>query len=79
LLCNVYLHRLDREWDARRHGVLIRFADDLLMMCRTRQQAETALARLRQLLAELGLEPKEAPRASKPWRVKPHAAGERRR
>ena len=60
LLCNVYLHRLDREWDARRHGVLVRFADDLLVMCRTRQQAETALARLRQLLAELGLEPKEA-------------------
>ena len=60
LLCNIYLHRLDREWDARRHGVLVRFADDLLVMCRTRQQAETALARLRQLLAELGLEPKEA-------------------
>jgi len=60
LLCNIYLHRLDREWDARRHGVLVRFADDLLVMCRSRQQAEEALARIRQLLAELGLEPKEA-------------------
>jgi RNA-directed DNA polymerase len=60
LLCNVYLHRLDREWDVREHGVLVRFADDLLVMCRTRQQAEAALARLRQVLAELGLEPKEA-------------------
>jgi group II intron reverse transcriptase/maturase len=60
LLCNVYLHRLDREWDVREHGVLVRFADDLLVMCRTRQQAEAALARLRQLLAGLGLEPKEA-------------------
>ncbi len=60
LLCNIYLHRLDREWDAREYGVLVRFADDLLVMCRTRQQAEAALARLRQLPAELGLEPKEA-------------------
>ncbi|GAA3512839.1 hypothetical protein GCM10023075_75210 [Streptosporangium album] len=32
----------------------------LLVMCRSRQQAEAALARLRELLAELGLEPKEA-------------------
>ena len=60
LLCNVYLHRLDREWDVREHGVLVRFADDLLVMCKSRQQAEAALARLRQVLAELGLEPKEA-------------------
>ena len=60
LLCNVCLHRLDREWSAREHGILVRFADDLLVMCRSRQQAEDALARLRQLLAGLGLEPKEA-------------------
>lgn len=60
LLCNIYLHRLDREWDVREYGVLVRFADDLLVMCRTRQQAEAALARFRQVLAELGLEPKEA-------------------
>lgn len=60
LMCNVYLHRLDRAWDSRAHGVLVRFADDVLVMCATRQQAEAALARLRSLLAELGLEPKEA-------------------
>jgi RNA-directed DNA polymerase len=60
LLCNVYLHRIDRAWSTREHGVLVRFADDLLVMCATRQQAEAALARLRVLLAELGLEPKEA-------------------
>ena len=28
VLCNVYLHRLDRVWDAREHGVLVRYADD---------------------------------------------------
>ena len=33
LLCNVYLHRLDRAWSTREHGVLVRFADDVLVMC----------------------------------------------
>jgi RNA-directed DNA polymerase len=60
LMCNVYLHRLDRVWDRRAHGVLVRFADDVLVMCATRQQAEAALVRLRMLLADLGLSPKEA-------------------
>jgi RNA-directed DNA polymerase len=60
LLANVYLHRLDRAWDARRHGVLVRFADDAIVMCTSRAQAEAALAQLRHLLAELGLEPKAA-------------------
>jgi RNA-directed DNA polymerase len=60
LLCNVYLHRIDRVWDVREHGVLVRFADDALVMCRSREQAEAALVRLRSLLAELGLELKEA-------------------
>jgi group II intron reverse transcriptase/maturase len=36
LLCNVYLHRLDRAWDTRTFGVLVRFADDLLVVCTTR-------------------------------------------
>jgi group II intron reverse transcriptase/maturase len=60
LLCNVYLHRLDRAWDTRTFGVLVRFADDLLVVCKSGQQAQAALSRLRALLAELGLAPKEA-------------------
>jgi RNA-directed DNA polymerase len=60
LLANVYLTRLDRVWDARRHGVLVRYADDLVVMCKSQQQAEDALAWLRLLLADLGLEPKAA-------------------
>ncbi|MDG4788978.1 reverse transcriptase domain-containing protein [Micromonospora sp. WMMD1102] len=60
LLCNVYLHRLDRAWDVRAYGVLVRFADDLLVMCASRAQAEAALARLRDLLADLGLKPEDA-------------------
>jgi len=59
LMCNVYLHRLDRAWDDR-DGVLVRFADDLVVMCWSRSQAEQALARLTDLLAALGLEPKAA-------------------
>lgn len=60
LLANIYLHRVDRAWDVGQHGVLVRYADDLVVMCNTREQAEAALARLRVMLAELGLEPKEA-------------------
>ena len=59
-LCNIYLHRLDRVWAERGRGVLVRYADDLLAMCRTRAEAEAALAALRSILAELGLELKDA-------------------
>jgi group II intron reverse transcriptase/maturase len=60
LLCNIYLHRLDRQWDADRHGVLVRYCDDLVVLCRSRQEAERALTALTALLADLGLEPKAA-------------------
>jgi RNA-directed DNA polymerase len=58
LLCNVYLHRLDRVWDTSEHGVLVRYCDDLVVMCRSREQAQAALERLTVLLGDLGLEPK---------------------
>jgi len=57
LLCNVYLTRLDRAWRPA-YGRLVRYADDLLVMCRSRGQAQAALARLTTLLAVLGLAPK---------------------
>jgi group II intron reverse transcriptase/maturase len=59
-LCNVYLHRLDRQWTERGHGNLVRFADDMVVMCQTRQEAEHALVALRAILAELGLTLKDA-------------------
>ena len=59
-LCNVYLHRLDRQWDERGTGVLVRFADDLLVLCHDRREAEAALAALRTILAEMGLSLKPA-------------------
>ena len=59
VLCNVYLHRLDRAWRSA-YGTLARYADALLVLCRSRGQAQAALARLQALLAELGLQPKAA-------------------
>ncbi len=57
MLCNVYLNRLDRAWRPA-YGRLARYADDLLVVCRNRGQAEAALARLTMLLNGLGLQPK---------------------
>jgi len=60
LLANVYLHRLDRQWQTQANGVLVRYADDLVVMCKNRRDAEDALAALTALLAGMGLEPKPA-------------------
>jgi len=60
VLCNVYLHRLDRQWQTRGTGVLVRYADDLVVCCHTKREAEAALVSLRSILAELGLELKAA-------------------
>jgi RNA-directed DNA polymerase len=59
-LCNVYLHRLDRQWTERGHGTLVRYADDIVVMCQSRQEAERALVALREILSELGLTLKDA-------------------
>ena len=67
VLCNVYLHRLDRAWDEQ-DGVLVRYADDATVMCWSRSQAERALERLTSLLAGLGLEPKAAKTRIGAWR-----------
>ena len=62
LLANVFLHHLDQVWQQqhRRLGELTRYADDLVICCGTRDRAEAALATLRDLLTELGLELAEA-------------------
>ncbi|HXO23012.1 MAG TPA: group II intron reverse transcriptase/maturase [Streptosporangiaceae bacterium] len=58
LMANVVLHRLDRCWHEqhRRLGVLVRYADDLVILCPTKERAEQALATLAQILAEMGLQ-----------------------
>lgn len=60
VLCNVYLHRLDRQWRTRGCGALVRYADDLVAVCATRREAQAALDALRAILGELGLRPKES-------------------
>jgi group II intron reverse transcriptase/maturase len=42
VLCNVYLHRLDRQWAQRGHGVLVRYAD----LCGDQHKSAYAEARI---------------------------------
>jgi RNA-directed DNA polymerase len=56
LLANIYLHVLDRTWAERGTGTLVRYADDAVVMCRSREEAETALELVGEVLTELGLE-----------------------
>ena len=57
LLANVALHVLDEAWqrDGQRLGVLVRYADDLVALCATREQAEQARELVAATLATLGL------------------------
>jgi RNA-directed DNA polymerase len=55
LLANIVLHELDRQWQAR-DGILVRYADDFVVMCRSQAQAEDALATARGILTGLGLQ-----------------------
>ncbi|QDP98878.1 group II intron reverse transcriptase/maturase [Microlunatus elymi] len=56
LLANIYLHAFDEQVQAQGLGVLVRYADDFVIMCSTPGQAKTALDQARQILAGLGLE-----------------------
>lgn len=57
LLSNIYLHVLDVLWT--RHsaplGMLVRYADDFVVMCRTAKDCEQAEVRIRVILERLGL------------------------
>jgi group II intron reverse transcriptase/maturase len=57
LLCNVALHVLDEAWatEGQRLGVLVRYADDLVALCATREQAEKARELVAATLQTLGL------------------------
>jgi group II intron reverse transcriptase/maturase len=58
LLANVYLHALDEVWerDFKHLGRLVRYADDFVVLCRRRSQAEEALRRIQAILGALHLE-----------------------
>ncbi len=57
LLCNVALHVLDEAWAAegQRLGVLVKYADDLVILCATREQALKARELVAATLGMLGL------------------------
>jgi len=58
LLANIYLHELDRIWSTKcsKLGILVRYADDLVVMCRTQAAAKEAHRRLVLIMERLGLE-----------------------
>jgi RNA-directed DNA polymerase len=54
LLSNIYLNEVDKVWD-NRDGFYTRYADDIVVQCYNKAQAEKALAKLTVMLEELGL------------------------
>lgn len=54
LLANLYLNPLDHQM-AQQGWEMVRYADDLVVLCRTKEEAEQALAYLRQWAAQAGL------------------------
>jgi RNA-directed DNA polymerase len=58
LLSNIYLDFLDRVWSKRCAdlGVLVRYCDDFVVLCKTEKDCREAERRVRKLLGELKLE-----------------------
>jgi group II intron reverse transcriptase/maturase len=58
LLANVYLDDLDRIWQATcaHLGQLVRYADDFVILCRSRSQAEHALREVQRIMGLLRLQ-----------------------
>jgi RNA-directed DNA polymerase len=54
LLANIYLHPFDELMASRGYRV-VRYADDFVVLCQSREEAEAALAEIRQWVAENGL------------------------
>src|SRR5580658_4852490 len=50
LLANIFLHTFDRAWTKRGVGELVRYADDFVVLCSSRSQAEEAERRATVLL-----------------------------
>jgi RNA-directed DNA polymerase len=57
LLANIYLHVLDMFWAERYSslGILIRYADDFVIICRTKRDSENALQTVKQIMDILKL------------------------
>ena len=57
LLANIYLHVLDMYWEERYAslGKLVRYADDNVVICRTKRQAEQALEKIKWIMTRIKL------------------------
>jgi group II intron reverse transcriptase/maturase len=57
LLSNIYLHVLDKKWEDRHAhlGELVRYADDFVVMCRSRADCEEAERRVQDIMRRSGL------------------------
>ena len=57
LLANIYLDVLDWAWerDCKQVGLLTRYADDFVIMCKTESQAKEARRQVERILASLSL------------------------
>ena len=71
LLANIYLHVLDERWmrENSELGMLVRYADDFVVMCDTAAACEEAERRIGEILADLGLElhPEKTRRVELTW------------
>jgi len=54
LLANIYLHPLDNLMAARGYR-MVRYADDFVVLCKSREEADAALAEIRAWVADNGL------------------------
>lgn len=66
LLLNIYLdHFLDQRWQREYPCVpLLRYADDLLLLCRSQSEAECAYRDLQRIILDAGLALKASPRTA---------------
>ena len=57
LLANIYLNTLDRLWEkyGLTHGILVRYADDTVIICKNKKSANHALNLLQYIMTKLDL------------------------
>ena len=57
LLANIYLNTLDRLWEkyGLTHGILVRYADDTVIICKNKKSANHALTLLQYIMGKLDL------------------------
>ena len=55
LLANIYLHELDKQISTMKEVILVRYADDFIILSKTKEVAERAMEEVRKILEKLKL------------------------